>query len=64
MKVSFGTSVIQKGRRIALDPNLLKNLELGEGDRVQIFLDTDTNSVVVEKEQGGTPTEPTKKKKR
>lgn len=50
MKVFFGTSVIQKSRRVALDPNLLQNLGLSEGDRVQVFLDTDTQSLIIKKD--------------
>jgi len=50
MKVFFGTAIIQKSRRIALDPSLLENLELGEGDRVRVYLETDTQSLVIEKD--------------
>jgi len=48
-RVSFGTTTVQKNRRIALDPNLLDNLELSEGDEVKLFLDTDTHAIVIEK---------------
>ncbi len=50
MKVSFGTTTVQKNRRIAVDPNLLENLGLSEGDAVRLFLDTDTKAIVIQKE--------------
>ena len=48
-KVSFGTSIIQKSRRVALDPNLLHTLELKEGDKVRIELDIDTATILIRK---------------
>jgi hypothetical protein len=48
-KVSFGTSIIQKSRRVALDPNLLDTLALKEGDRVRVELDTDTKTILIRK---------------
>lgn len=50
MKVSFGPAIIQKLRRIAIDPNLLANMGLSEGDRVHLFLDTETQSIIIEKD--------------
>src|SRR5437879_1546372 len=47
--VSFGTSIIQKSRRVALDPNLLDTLELKEGDKVRIELDIDTATILIRK---------------
>lgn len=49
-KVSFGTSTIQKARRIALDPNLLTTLDLQEGDTVRIDLDVDSATILIRKE--------------
>lgn len=49
MKVSFGTSKVQKNRRIALDPNLLTNMGLAEGDDVLLYLDTDSKAIVIER---------------
>lgn len=46
-KVSFGTSIIQKSRRVALDPNLLDTLELKEGDKVRVELDIDTATIMI-----------------
>ena len=48
--VSFGTSTIQKARRIALDPNLLTTLELQEGDTVRIDLDVDSATILIRKD--------------
>jgi formylmethanofuran dehydrogenase subunit D len=46
-KVSFGTSIIQKSRRVALDPNLLDTLALKEGDKVRVELDIDTETILI-----------------
>ena len=48
-KVLFGTTLIQRQRRVALDPNLLENLGLAIGDEVAIFLDTEARSICIEK---------------
>ena len=48
-KVSFGTSIIQKARRVALDPNLLDTLALKEGDKVRVELDIDTETILIRK---------------
>ena len=48
-KVLFGTSIIQKSRRVALDPNLLHTLELKEGDKVMVELDIDTSTILIRK---------------
>jgi hypothetical protein len=48
-KVSFGTSTIQKLRRVALDPNLLETLELQEGDTVRVVLDVDSATILIRK---------------
>lgn len=49
-KVSFGTSTIQKARRIALDPNLLTTLELQEGDTVKVDLDVESATILIRKD--------------
>ena len=54
--VSFGTSTIQKARRIALDPNLLTTLQLEEGDTVRIDLDVDSATILIRKD--ATPDKP------
>jgi hypothetical protein len=48
-RVSFGTSTIQKARRIALDANLLTTLELQEGDTVKIDLDVESATILIRK---------------
>jgi len=48
--VSFGTSTIQKLRRIALDSNLLTTLELQEGDTVKIDLDVASATILIRKD--------------
>jgi hypothetical protein len=46
-KVSFGTSIIQRSRRVALDPNLLETLKLKEGDKVRVELDVDSETILI-----------------
>lgn len=48
--VSFGTSTIQKLRRVALDPNLLTTLGLREGDAVKVELDVDRAIILIRKD--------------
>jgi len=48
--VSYGTSRIQKLRRVALDPNLLNTLGMQEGDVVRIDLDVDTATILIKQE--------------
>jgi len=47
---SYGTSKIQKLRRIALDSNLLATLKLQEGDTVKIDLDVATATILIRKD--------------
>lgn len=46
-KVSFGTSRIQKLRRVALDENLLSTLGLEVGDLVSVALDTENEAILI-----------------
>lgn len=46
-KVSFGTTRIQKLRRVTLDQNLLQTLGLSIGDLVCIELDTENEAVLI-----------------
>jgi hypothetical protein len=48
-KVSYGTSKIQKLRRISLDQNLMDTLGLSIGDRVFIELDTELEAITITK---------------
>jgi hypothetical protein len=48
--VSYGTSRIQKLRRVALDPNLLTTLGMQEGDLVRVDLDVHTATILIKRE--------------
>jgi len=48
-RVSFGTRFIQKLKRVSLDHNLLDNLDVREGDAVDLYFDTEEKAVVVKK---------------
>lgn len=50
-EVSFGTATIQKLRRITLDQNLLRTLQLEEGDCVDVVLLTNTGEICLRKHQ-------------
>ena len=50
-KVSFGKTSIQKGRRIILDDSLLQNLNIQEGDPVELFLDIKEEAILIKKSQ-------------
>ena len=48
-EVSFGTATIQRMRRVALDPNLLRTLGLSEGDSVEVVLLVDSSEILLRK---------------
>lgn len=48
--VSYGTSRIQKLRRVALDPNLLSTLGMQEGDLVRVDLDVHSATILIKRE--------------
>jgi hypothetical protein len=48
-EVSFGTTSIQKLRRITLDQNLLRNLSLEEGDSLEVVLVVATGDICLRK---------------
>lgn len=48
-EVSFGTTTIQKLRRITLDQNLLRTLNLEEGDSVEVVLIVATGEICLRK---------------
>ena len=48
-KVSFGTTKIQKLRRVSLDSHLLETLQLQEGDAVQVELDVENSTIIIRK---------------
>lgn len=43
--------VIQKLNRVALNPQLLENLKLKEGDSVKIYLDTEKEEIIIRREK-------------
>lgn len=50
-RVSFGTKCIQKLKRVSLDHNLLDNLDVREGDAVDLYFDTEEKAIVIKKSQ-------------
>lgn len=44
-EISFGSTMIQKLRRISLDPNLLRTLGLQEGDDLEVALIVETGEI-------------------
>lgn len=48
-RVSFGITPIQQGKRIKLNNNLLHNLNIKEGDSVELFLDINEEAIIVKK---------------
>lgn len=54
-EVSFGTATIQKLRRVALDPNLLRTLGLHEGDLLEVALLVDTGEIRLRRVTGDRP---------
>lgn len=48
-KVSFGSVSIQKLRRISLDQNLLRTLDLDVGDTLDVILMVDTGEIHLRK---------------
>lgn len=43
--------IIQQLNRVALNPQLLENLGLKEGDKVKIFLDTEKEEIIIRGEK-------------
>lgn len=56
-KVSYGTTKIQKLRRIALDQSLLETLGLSIGDVVRVELDTEQEAVLITRGPPAVPPE-------
>jgi bifunctional DNA-binding transcriptional regulator/antitoxin component of YhaV-PrlF toxin-antitoxin module len=46
-EVSFGTVIVQRSRRIALDANLLRTLGIAEGDAVEVVLMVDSSEIIL-----------------
>ena len=62
--VSFGTSKIQKSRRVALDPNLMTTLGMQEGDMVRVDLDVQSATILIKREAGTQNTMTAKSRRR
>lgn len=50
-KVFFGTTKIQALRRIALDANLLANLNLSQSDTLSVYLDVEREEIVLKRQE-------------
>jgi len=51
-EVSFGTVIVQRARRIALDANLLRTLGIAEGDSVEVVLLVDSSEIILRRATG------------
>jgi len=52
-RVSFGTKSIQKLKRVSLNHSLLDNLDVREGDTVDLYFDTEEKAIIIKKSQKG-----------
>lgn len=50
-RVSFGSRIIQKLKRISLDHNLLDNLQVQEGEAIDLYFDTEEKAIVIKKSE-------------
>ncbi len=48
-RVSFGSRIVQKLKRISLNHNLLDNLQVREGDSVDLYFDPEEKAIVIKK---------------
>ncbi|MBS3092034.1 hypothetical protein J4466_01300 [Candidatus Pacearchaeota archaeon] len=48
-RVKFGDLKIQKLNRVALPNSLLENLDLKPSDDVELFLDIESNEIIIKK---------------
>ena len=48
-RVSFGSRMVQKLKRVSLNHNLLENLQVKEGDTIDLYFDTDEEAIVIKK---------------
>ena len=51
-RVSFGNRMVQKLKRVSLNHNLLENLQVKEGDTVDLYFDTEEKAIVIKKSNG------------
>jgi len=49
MKVHFGTKKVQKMGRVALTEALLRNAGIQEGDSVDLYFDSTTKAIIIER---------------
>ena len=52
-RVSFGTKSIQKMKRVSLNHSLLDNLNVSEGDAVDLYFDTEEKAIIIKKSRKG-----------
>jgi len=48
-RVSFGSRVVQKLKRVSLNHNLLENIQVKEGDTIDLYFDTEEQAIVIKK---------------
>ena len=48
-RVSFGSRIVQKLKRISLNHNLLDNLQVREGAAVDLYFDIEEKAIVIKK---------------
>jgi len=48
-RVSFGRRVVQKLKRVSLNHNLLENIQVKEGDTIDLYFDTEEQAIVIKK---------------
>ena len=48
-RVSFGSRVVQRLKRVSLNHNLLENLQVKEGDTIDLYFDTEEEAIVIKK---------------
>jgi hypothetical protein len=48
-RVSFGSRIVQKLKRISLNHHLLDNLQVREGDSVDLYFDPEEKAIVIKK---------------
>jgi len=48
-RVSFGSRMVQKLKRVSLNHNLLENLQVKEGDIVDLYFDTEEKAILIKK---------------
>lgn len=51
-RVSFGSRIVQKLKRVSLNHNLLENLQVKEGDTIDLYFDTEEKAIVIKKSNG------------